>query len=68
MILAFLAVLSIFTMLASVAAIFTLKQWQIGLTESIAAILAMGLCIDFVVHFLADYVNSPHRHRKHKVK
>jgi len=45
-----------------------LKGWQLGIAESIAIVVQVGLSVDYVVHLSIDYLNSPHLSRNDKMK
>ena len=45
----------------------TLKEWELGVMESIACTCLIGLSVDYVVHLAAEYSHSPHPLRKDKM-
>jgi len=45
-----------------------LKNWEMGISESIAVVLLIGLSVDYVVHLAAHYVNSEKESRYERLK
>lgn len=45
-----------------------LKEWEIGISESISVVLFIGLSVDYVVHLAAHYVNSKCASRVDKMR
>ena len=54
------SVLSIGGILGSVLAVIQIVGWELGVSESLAMIIFVGLSVDYVVHIAHNYVNSEH--------
>ena len=46
----------------------SMKGWQLGVSESIAVVVQIGLSVDYVVHLSTDYMHSPYGSRNDKMK
>ena len=44
--------------MTSMICLMVLKNWEMGISESIAVVLLIGLSVDYVVHLAAHFVNS----------
>lgn len=55
MLLALWAIYAVFIVICSVVAIMVLKGWEVGIAESIAIVLLIGLSVDYVVHLAQEY-------------
>lgn len=67
-ILALLAILSVGIVIVSVVAIMVLKEWELGVSESISVVILIGLSVDYVVHLAADYNHSVKETRFEKIE
>lgn len=67
-ILALLSVFCVSVVIVSVLAIIVLKGWELGLSESIAMVILIGLSVDYVIHLASDYKHSAHESRYDKMK
>ena len=52
----------------SVLAIMQINEWGLGVAESIAVVMHIGLSVDYVVHLSADYMHSKHKTRFERMK
>jgi len=52
----------------SIVAIMRMKGWELGVSESIAVVVQIGLSVDYVVHLSTDYMHSPMQSRNDKMK
>lgn len=52
----------------SVLAIMNLKNWQLGISESISVVIIIGFSVDYVIHLAADYTHSLNESRNDKMK
>lgn len=68
MLIAFLAIVSVAIVVFSVVAIMVLKGWELGVSESIAVVILIGLSVDYVVHLAQDYKHSAATHRSTRTK
>lgn len=50
MLLAFWAILAVVIVNVSVIAIMVLQGWELGVSESLAVVIIIGLSVDYVVH------------------
>jgi hypothetical protein len=50
MLLAFWAILSVTIIIVSVITIMVINGWQLGVSETTAIVLLIGLSVDYVVH------------------
>lgn len=66
-ILSILAIYSVFVVILSVMAIMVFQGWQLGVAESIAVVIMIGLAVDYVVHLAADYKHSIRSTRNLKI-
>lgn len=57
-VLAILAIFSVAVVIVSTVAIMVLKGWELGVSESVAVVILIGLSVDYVVHLAADYNHS----------
>ena len=65
------SILSIFCVsmvIVSTVAIMNLNGWELGVAESVAVVVQIGLSVDYVVHLSTDYMHSPHRSRNDKMR
>ena len=53
--LSLLAVISVAVVIVSVVALMVFQGWELGVSESIAVVIMIGLAVDYVVHLAADY-------------
>lgn len=49
--------------MVSMICLMVLKDWEMGISESIAIVLLIGLSVDYVIHLAAHYVNSKEKTR-----
>jgi len=56
----FISILSVAYIMLSVLTIIVLKGWEMGISESIAIELIIGLSVDYVVHLAAHFVSKDH--------
>jgi hypothetical protein len=61
------AMVTIAFVIAVTVAVFVFQGWELGLGESFTITLAVGLSIDFTVHYGVAYKVSDQRHRKSRV-
>lgn len=61
--LSLLAIICVAIVIVSVVAIMVFMDWQLGVSESIAVVIMIGLAVDYVVHLAADYKHSIHPSR-----
>ena len=66
-IISILAILSVGNVIVSVVAIMVFKGWELGISESIAIVIMIGLAVDYVVHLAADYMHSIKNTRSEKI-
>jgi len=52
------AIKSVVFIVLCVVAVMVLKDWQLGVSESIAMVIIIGFSVDYVVHLAAHYVHS----------
>ena len=52
----------------SLLTIYVQNNWNIGLTQLFGIIFTLGVSVNQIVHLVVEYVESQHRHRKHKMK
>jgi predicted RND superfamily exporter protein len=45
-----------------------LKGWNLGVSESIAVVMLIGLSVDYVIHLSSDYMHSSYQSRNDKIK
>ena len=45
-----------------------LKDWQLGVSESLGTVIIIGFSVDYVVHLAAHYVHVPHTLRYDRAK
>lgn len=57
-VLSLLAILCVSVVVISTVGVMVLKGWELGVTESIAIVIMIGLSVDYVVHLAADYTHS----------
>ena len=53
-----IAIFCVGYIIVSLICLMVLKEWEIGISESISVVLFIGLSVDYVVHLAAHYVNS----------
>lgn len=58
LLLASVAILCVLFVAASVMAIIVLKEWELGVSESINVTILIGFSVDYVIHLAADYMHS----------
>lgn len=51
----------------SVVSIMVMLNWELGISESIGTVIAIGLSVDYVVHLAADYIHSKKMNRDEKM-
>lgn len=54
----FYAIITVIFIVASVVAVMVLRDWQLGVSESIAMVIIIGFSVDYVVHLAAHYVHA----------
>ena len=57
-------VIAIAGILGSILAIIQIIGWELGVSESLAMIVFVGLSVDYVVHIAHHYCESVHLTRK----
>ena len=62
-----ISMICIFVIINSVMCIATMKDWELGITESLSVTCLIGLSVDYVVHFAAEYSHSAQLTRKDKI-
>ena len=60
---AFLALVCLVTIIASVLAIFTMAGWTLGIVEAVSITILVGLSVDFILH-LAEAFTKSHFHKR----
>lgn len=68
LLLSLLAILCVAVVILSVVAIMVFKGWELGVSESVAVVIMIGLAVDYVVHLAADYKHSVKVSRSDKIK
>lgn len=63
-----LAIVSVGTVIVSVVAIMVFQGWELGVSESVAVVIMIGLAVDYVVHLAADYKHSVKPTRGEKIQ
>ena len=63
-----ISIFSVSTVIVSIVAIMSMKGWELGVSESIAVVVQIGLSVDYVVHLSTDYMHSPFSSRNDKMK
>jgi len=63
-----LSLLSVAIVIVSVLAFMRLLGWHLGVSESFAIVVLVGLSVDYVVHLAADYTHSAHIERSNKMR
>lgn len=63
-----MSILSVIIVIVSVVAIMVFNGWELGVSESIAVVIMIGLSVDYVVHLAADYKHSVKPTRGEKIK
>lgn len=63
-----LAIICVAVVILSVVAIMVFKGWELGVSESIAVVIMIGLAVDYVVHLAADYRHSIRESRNQKIQ
>ena len=58
----FFATVSIFLTLATTLGALVLDGWQLNVSEAITMAVAIGMCVDFTVHFATSYQHAPRIH------
>lgn len=66
--LSLLAIISVAIVILSVVAIMVFQGWELGVSESIAVVIMIGLAVDYVVHLAADYKHSVKSTRGEKIQ
>lgn len=66
-ILAVLSILCVSVVIISVLAIMVLKEWSLGVSESISVVILIGLAVDYVIHLAQDYTHSVRARRHDKI-
>lgn len=67
-ILSVLAIISVAIVIVSVVAIMVFQGWELGVSESIAIVIMIGLAVDYVVHLAVDYRHSVKDKRGQKIQ
>lgn len=52
------ALVSVAFIVFCVVSVMVLKEWQLGVSESIAMVIIIGFSVDYVVHLAAHYVHT----------
>ena len=63
-----LALVCVIVIIASVLAIMQMQGWQLGIIESIAVVITIGLSVDYVIHLSTDYMHSPAESRNNRMQ
>lgn len=66
-IVAFYSIISIACIVVSCLAIIVFNGWQLGVAESVAVVVLIGMSVDYVVHLANHYVESIYPDRYHKM-
>jgi protein dispatched 1 len=66
-VIALFCILTILAILACVTAIIVLQGWELGISESVAVVILVGISVDFNVHLASMYVHSFHVTRRAKM-
>lgn len=56
--LSLMAISCVTIVIVSVVALMVFQGWELGIPESIAVVVMIGLAVDYVVHLAADYKHS----------
>lgn len=64
----FVSILCVGVVVVSVLGVMGLKEWEIGISESINIVILIGFAIDYVVHLSTSYVCSACEGRGDKMK
>jgi predicted RND superfamily exporter protein len=67
-VLSLLAITCVAIVILSVVAIMVFQGWELGVSESIAVVIMIGLAVDYVVHLAADYKHSVKSTRHEKIQ
>jgi protein dispatched 1 len=65
---AFVSFLCVTIIIIWVVAIMVLKGWELGVSESVAVVIVIGLSVDYVIHLSSDYMHSSHQSRHEKIQ
>lgn len=57
-VLSVLAIVCVALVIMSIVAVMVFKGWEMGVSESLAIVIMIGLSVDYVVHLAADYTHS----------
>lgn len=57
-VLSVLAIVCVALVIMSIVAVMVFKGWEMGISESLAIVIMIGLSVDYVVHLAADYTHS----------
>ena len=53
----FYSMMGVVMIVCCVVAVMVLREWQLGVSESIAMVIIIGFSVDYVVHLAAHYVH-----------
>lgn len=62
------SVLTIIGIVLSVIAVMEMAGWELGITESIAIVILIGMSVDYCVHLANHYIEVPYDTRKDKMR
>lgn len=61
------SILSICGIVVSVISIMEMAGWELGVAESVAIVILIGMSVDYVVHLATHYVESSYTDRYRKM-
>lgn len=59
LIVAVYAIISVIFVVSNIVAVMYLLGWELGIPESVATVIVIGLSVDYIVHLAAHFVHSP---------
>lgn len=63
-----IAILCIASIIITELAMMEMLGWQLGVTESVAVVILVGLSVDYTVHLAAEFVHSKRNKRMEKMQ
>ena len=64
----FIALFCVAIVVTTIGYIIVELNWQLGISESLGVVTAIGLAVDYCVHLASDYLYSPHANRRAKMQ
>lgn len=64
----FIAIFCVAIVVTTIGYIIVELNWQLGISESLCVVTAIGLSVDYCVHLASDYLHSPHANRRAKMQ